>query len=83
LSSTARAVVYLPIDGLIASLDDALAEIREIESRSSGDGIDRDTFAYRPPLPATLEQRQRLRDAKEFIELAQALVYEYAKGPTA
>jgi hypothetical protein len=73
-------VRYLPIDGLIASLDDALAEIREIETRR-GSG----TWAglAGPTTAGALEQQQRLRDAKDYLLRAQALVYAYAKGPTA
>lgn len=79
-AGAARAVIYLPIDGLIASLEDALEEIREIESRRGEYG-----WPDKSPveLAAILEQRQRLRDAKDYLIRAQALVYAYAKGPTA
>ena len=65
--------VNLPIDGLAAALDDALAEIAEIESR-------RGSPVWRQP--AEIEQCQRLQDAKDYLIRAQRLVNAYAKGPT-
>lgn len=66
-----RCAVYLPIDGLIASLEDALAEIAEIESRRG---------------PATQErgglaQIDRLRCVRQYVECALVDVRDYAKGP--
>ena len=69
----------LPIDALPKHIERALVEIREIESRRGDYG-----WPDKSPveLAAMLEQRQRLRDAKDYLIRAQALVYAYAKGPT-
>ena len=78
MTAVARAresVVYLPIDGLLVSLEDALAEIAEIETRRGPAAL--------PLVAGQLEQRQRLRDAKDYLLRTERLVREYAKGPTA
>jgi hypothetical protein len=72
------AIRYHPIDGLQIDIESALAEIREIESRRGPD-MWRGSSAQ---VAASLEQEQRLRDAKDYLIRAQALVLQYAKGPT-
>lgn len=83
MSSAARsleAVRYLPIDGLIASLEDALAEIAEIESRRSGGGCDRE-FKYVCPAAGTVVQHDRMRLCRAAVVEALAAACAYAKGP--
>jgi hypothetical protein len=83
LSSAARtfargnAVVYLPIDGLIASLEDALAEIAEIRSRnpSASFGALSDRIVVR-------DERRELSECADAVERALTFACAYAKGPT-
>jgi hypothetical protein len=78
LSSAARAITYLPIDGLIASLEDALAEIREIETRPLALNLMKDLGDE-----TRLSQYERLRACKCAVLLALREASRYAKGPTA
>ena len=75
-AGAARAVAYLPIDGLIVSLEAALAEIAEIESRGG------------PPRFASREvagesQFELLRACKASVLIALRKARSYAKGPNA
>lgn len=86
MSSPARSlepVRYLPIDGLIASLEDALAEIAEIESRRGGVGVEPDTWKPRPPAAGTIEQHERMHNCRAVVQAALSFARAYAKGPTA
>ena len=72
------AVVYLPIDGLVASLEDALAEIAEIRSRPIGFG-----GSLRALPEGVLSQYDRISICEGNIKRALELALDYAKGPAA
>ena len=79
-TATARvrdSITYLPIDGLIAHLEDALAEIVEIEWRY---GPHSQQFSAPRNM---IDQRQLLRLTRGSIAEALERTREYAKGPAA
>jgi hypothetical protein len=70
----------LPIDGAQINIESAIKEIAAMESgRINLYGVPQPVLGELAPM---LEQRQRLRDAKDDLIRAQALVYEYVKGPS-
>lgn len=85
-AATARAreqLAELPIDLLIAALEDALHECGEIDTRRSGSGFGLRTGREFLPSPATIEQYARMRECRSSVELALSHARQYAKGPRA
>lgn len=80
-SAAAAPVIALPIDELIWHLEEAAVQITEIESRRNGIGLETRSLEFRYPRAATVEQHQRIRDCRGFVDAALRLAREYAKGP--
>lgn len=68
----------LPIDRLIDSLESAEHEIREIESRSTGNRWPGSTHEE---LVATEKQHQRIRVLRALISEALTISRAYSEGP--
>lgn len=79
MSSAARqSVAYLPIDLLIAHLEDTLEDIAEIRSRNPSLEFGAITGRI-----TAVDERSELSDCAFCVETALALARAYAKGPSA